>query len=266
MRALLPVVVVALAVVACDSFSGSEVPALTDAGDVLKDAGAPATDAGLPDVATPDAADADAAPPVASCAPKHLFCDDFSDPSLGAKWSGRSDEAGPLSLASTVVGVAAPSLRVDVAPGSITRATYLERTFDAAQRMTVGVSIAFTRGDSPTGVYDGDVGLVTLELFPLPEGSSRYIVALVARPSGELVLQDQALGTHLVGSLGPAMTRVVLDLDIGAGSVRASNGPVNVQAPTAKAMSSGQRLRIGAPYASNRTGAYVVHFDDVTVE
>ena len=62
------------------------------------------------------------------------------------------------------------------------------------------------------------------------------------------------------------MTRVVLDLDIGAGSVRASNGPVNVQAPTAKAMSSGQRLRIGAPYASNRTGAYVVHFDDVTVE
>jgi hypothetical protein len=183
---------------------------------------ADANDAGDAPVDSPGDAPTDAGPDVGCPGhPAAIFCDNFDDGPLGARWSSKSVTNGTLTLSTAQAQSSPYSLlaTVDPSDGGATGSS-------AALLLEVGSAFPHVR--STYDVYIDKVGARSAALGSVyvNNGVNHYGVYLIMRSDGGVAVQEDGIlpdGGDLSPDyyLNPAIprqswTRVVLDVELGA--------------------------------------------------
>jgi hypothetical protein len=237
---------------ACTSFG----PAVTDTN------GDGGTAAATPPSSATDAGSStnDAFAPNGECLV--TFCERFNDPPW-ARWTDRNeyDLTNPMTLDTTFVVSAPSSLRVDVQPRPVWHPTFLERPVPSSSRIILTASIRVDR----VGSLDGEIDVLVLEM------SGNHFASVVVKNDGTINLESESPEKQVYplggGVLKAAFEKMVLDLDFEAGLVRLTrDGGTYVEKPFTALKKVGGVLRVGAPFANNTQGRFVVNVDDLTLD
>jgi hypothetical protein len=220
------------------------------------------------DAATAEAGDAgsgDAA--TAFCArASHVFCDDFDDGELGARWTSLVQGAVTVGFDTGDYRSAPRSLRLTVpsAPdgGSKRPATYLQTAVAPSQTLSIGFDVV------ATPLTSGAVALLVISLEPAPDGFTSYTLELALATGAGLLFQEQngAVSTPVPLSVS-SWTTVALKLDLTSGTAQIvdGSGAEIFHKSIAVATSKGARISLGVPYLDS-TAAFSAKFDDVFVD
>ncbi|HEY1954001.1 MAG TPA: hypothetical protein VGH28_00265 [Polyangiaceae bacterium] len=232
-----------------------------------------ASDATANDAAVNDAAMNDASADAGPCAAQHVFCDDFDDGPLGAKWdSPYLTDGGALGL-TTVHAVTAPSALAATAAQtgpSVEGEAELQKLLPAADHTRVQADVTVAAGASVS-----ELDMIALIPKPPPPGSdyadfdiqlgktTGYLEQYVHDTDGGESSQDLAVDASFA-----ATRHVVLDVDFPSQTYALAIDGVPIQTMTLNPPmpKSPLELDVGIAYIESSQGTWTVFVDDVVVD
>ena len=230
--------------------------------------GGPGSDASAPEVGAGDADAGDAGP----CASQHVFCDDFDDGPLGAKWdSPYKTDGGGLAL-TTLHAVSPPNALAATLAGTgpgVEGESELQKSLPAADHTRVQADVTVAPGTSAN-----EVDLVAMVSVTAPSGFDHAEVNVQSTSDGGILEEylhgpDGGAGQDLPVTTSFATTRhIQIDVDFPSQTFALTIDGVPAAGATLSPQitKSALTLNVGVAYIEGSTGTWTVFVDDVVVD